>query len=269
MNRKNKFIQIRFLRRIKLIKKGLFFFNVFSLFLFLISLSIYDTHSYFNAKVISKMNIQNAVKSELVEITTEELNYPSRCVAIQPVKIKNIFDYDVLINIETNHYRLTPGQEITHNQMVANNCGDFGEQSFQIIGYQNYFEHLIQVTVDKDLLNPCPQPAIDNANGVPNDNGQGRHCGNQRDSQTNNQEKIEPEIVEEIEENQDTSNVTDESNETLSNEQSVENIQNNDSASETIVNNDTESDHIVEESPVIKKDEPIQEQIEGEQETLE
>lgn len=71
------------------------------------------------------------------------------------------------------------GEAITHTQILADGCGEFGDKSFNIIGYENYFVHPVHTYVEKELLNPkppCP-PQSDNGQGKPNDNGEGNQCG--------------------------------------------------------------------------------------------
>jgi hypothetical protein len=189
MNRKEKYRNLRIIRRVTFAKTSLLMISVCCFFLFALSLTSVGTYSYFTADYTATMGVKNATKEDLVSISEGDLIYEEKCLAKQPVTVKNVFDYLVKISIDGTEYNLSPGQTITHPQIVADNCGEFGERTFDIIGYENYFDHPITVFVDKNKLNPppppkpCPDPAIENANGKENDNGNGKHCGNQGNPQ--------------------------------------------------------------------------------------
>lgn len=207
MNRTEKYKILRINKRVSYSKRFLFIISLCSFILFSLSTMTLDTYSFFNAQFSASMNLTNATKEELVEITEGEVIYEDKCIAKHSVKVKNIFDYLVKISIDGTEYIIEPGNEITHTQIVADNCGDFGEKNYNIIGYEKYFEHPIFVVVDKNKLNPCPQPAIDNANGRENDNGNGKHCGNQgnhvHDGTDGNNETQETQETEETQETQE------------------------------------------------------------------
>jgi hypothetical protein len=195
MNRKEKYRNLRIIRRVTFAKTSLLMISVCCFFLFALSLTSVGTYSYFTADYTATMGVKNATKEDLVSISEGDLIYEEKCLAKQPVTVKNVFDYLVKISIDGTEYNLSPGQTITHPQIVADNCGEFGERTFDIIGYENYFDHPITVFVDKNKLNPppppkpCPDPAIENANGKENDNGNGKHCGNQGNPQHDGGEK--------------------------------------------------------------------------------
>jgi hypothetical protein len=175
---------IRVSKRVSWIKSILLCIPIISIFLFSLSTLSFGTYSYFNAKASGYFTIKNALEHELVSITKEEVLYKEKCTAEVPVKIQNIFDYKVVILIDQKEYIIEPGKIINVNKVVARGCNDFGERKFNIVGYNNYFVHPISVIVDKDKLNPCPQPAIDNAKGTENENGLGKHCGDQGNHET-------------------------------------------------------------------------------------
>lgn len=160
----------------------------------------FGTLAYFTAEINNDLSIRNATKDELVQITEEPVVYEDKCVATKTVKVKNIFDYKVIITIGDAKYTLQPGEEITHLQTVANKCSDIGELTFNIIGYEKYFVHPINVVIDKKRLNPCP-PQSDNGQGKPNDNGNGKKCGHKDDQDINiNKEASLSEIESTVEE---------------------------------------------------------------------
>lgn len=176
MNRKELYKMIRLNKKISLTKRAILVFFTFSFVLFSSSLLSVGTFSYFNAEYTATMQIKNAVKDDLVIINEGPLIFPEKCKAVKDISVKNIFDYIVEITIEGSPYVLQPGDEITHTIIVADDCGDFGEKTFLIIGYNHYFSHPVHVNVNKEELNPCP-PASDNGQGNPNDNGNGKKCG--------------------------------------------------------------------------------------------
>lgn len=179
MDRMEKYKILRLNKRISYLKRLLFITTLFSFVIFSLSMMTLDTYSYFNAQHNAALSLTNATQRELVEITEGEIIYEKKCKAKHSVKVKNIFDYIVKVSIGNSDYFIEPGHEITHIQLVADGCNDAGEKAYNIIGYQNYFNQPITVIVEDNKLNHCPQPAIDNANGRENDNGNGKHCGNQ------------------------------------------------------------------------------------------
>ncbi|OMF56549.1 hypothetical protein BK139_14725 [Paenibacillus sp. FSL R5-0490] len=179
MNRKEKYRRIRISKRVDLSKYSLLGISISSLFLFSLFIMSFGTYAYFNAQYKNEFNIRNATKEELVQITKGPVEYEDKCKAKQTVTVKNIFDYKVVISIDNSEYILQPGETITHTQILADGCGEFGDKSFNIIGYENYFVHPVHVYVEKELLNPkppCP-PQSDNGQGKPNNNGEGKQCG--------------------------------------------------------------------------------------------
>lgn len=153
--------------------------SISSLFLFSICIMSFGTHAYFNAQYNNKFSIGNATQGDLVKITEGPVEYEDKCKAKQTVTVKNVFDFKVVISIDNSEYILQPGETITHAQILADGCGEFGDKSFNIIGYENYFVHPVHAYVEKELLNPkppCP-PQSDNGQGKPNDNGEGKQCG--------------------------------------------------------------------------------------------
>ncbi|MEH6987465.1 hypothetical protein [Cytobacillus firmus] len=179
MNRKEKYRSIRMGKRVSFSKYSLLSISISSLFLFSICIMSFGTHAYFNAQYKTESNIGNATKEELVQITEGPVEYEDKCKAKQTVTVRNIFDYKVVISIDNSEYILQPGEAITHTQILADGCGESGEKSFNIIGYENYFVHPVNAVVEKELLNPkppCP-PQSDNGQGKPNDNGEGKQCG--------------------------------------------------------------------------------------------
>jgi hypothetical protein len=176
MNRKEKYKRLRISRRINLSKYSLLAISISSLFLFSFCIMSFGTYSYFTAQADFNFSVKNATKEELVQIEEGSLEYVDRCLAQKSVTIKNIFDYKVIISIDNTKYTLQPGEVISHTQVVADECNEFGDRSFTIIGYESYFTHPINVFVEKEKLNPCP-PQSDNGQGKPNDNGEGKQCG--------------------------------------------------------------------------------------------
>ncbi|MCM3707662.1 MULTISPECIES: hypothetical protein [Cytobacillus] len=179
MNRKEKYRRIRIGKRVNLSKYSLLGISISSLFLFSLFIMSFGTYAYFNAQYKNEFNIRNATKEELVQITEGPVEYEDKCKAKQTVTVKNIFDYKVVISIDNSEYILQPGEAITHSQILADGCGEFGDKSFKIIGYENYFVHPVNAVVEKKMLNPkppCP-PQSDNGQGKPNDNGKGKQCG--------------------------------------------------------------------------------------------
>lgn len=180
LNRKEKYKRLRFqshLRRAKFFGSIIF---VFQLWIFTFGLTSIGSFAYFTAQYSTDFSIKNATKEELVEISEGDLIYDTKknnsCVAKKSVTIKNIFDYPVKITISGNGYKIKPGESITHTEVVEQNCNiNEGDRSFKIIGFENYFDHEILVSVIKQEK-PCP-PASDNGNGKPNDNGNGKKCG--------------------------------------------------------------------------------------------
>jgi hypothetical protein len=206
MNRKEKYKRLRISRRINLSKYSLLAFSISSLFLFSLCIMSFGTYSYFTAQADFTFSVKNATKEELVQIEEGSLEYVDRCLAQKSVTIKNIFDYKVIISIDNTKYTLQPGEVISHTQVVADQCNEFGDRSFIIIGYENYFSHPINVIVEKDKLNPCP-PQSDNGQGKPNDNGEGKQCGHTDtpggtdDDSSNSTEAVEQEeAIVEVEE---------------------------------------------------------------------
>jgi hypothetical protein len=186
MNRKQKYKLNRFIKRVSFVKSACMFVLSVSLFLFSFGFMATGSYSYFNAQVNVTNEFTNAVKEELVTISRGEVIYEDKCIAKLPITIKNIFDFLVIVSIGESKYNLQPGEEITHVQIVANGCNDFGDKNIEIVGYVHYFSHLITVNVDKEKLNPCP-PASENGQGKPNDNGEGKHCGNNGIDERDNQ----------------------------------------------------------------------------------
>jgi hypothetical protein len=179
VNRKEKYKRLRVSKRVNLSKYSLLVISISSLFLFSICIMSFGTHAYFNAQYNSEFSIGNATQGDLVKISEGPVEYEDKCKAKQKVTVKNIFDYKVVISIDNSEYILQPGEAITHTQILADGCGEFGDKSFNIIGYENYFVHPVHTYVEKDLLNPkppCP-PQSDNGQGKPNDNGEGKQCG--------------------------------------------------------------------------------------------
>lgn len=157
-------------------KYALLAISISSLFLFSFCIMSFGTYSYFTAQADYDLSVRNATKDELVQITEGQVEYADKCLAKVPVTIHNIFDFKVIISIDDTEYTLQPGESVTHTQVVADQCNEFGDRSFTIIGYENYFTHPINVTVEKEKLNPCP-PQSDNGQGKPNDKGNGKQCG--------------------------------------------------------------------------------------------
>jgi hypothetical protein len=188
MKRKEKYRLLRWKKRLEKVRVFILATLVFSLMLFAFGLYSVGSLAYFNATYSVHLGAKNAVKEELVVITVKDLIYEEQCIAKQPVTIKNIFDYVVKISIEGTNYVLEPGEVVTHNQIVASNCGDFGKHTIKIIGYENYFDHIITVNVEKDKLNPCP-PASDNGQGKPNDNGEGKKCGHNEERKSTEEDE--------------------------------------------------------------------------------
>lgn len=182
---------MRISKKISLLKSVLLCIPIIGVFLFSISTLSFDTYSYFNAKLTGSASIKSAVEKELVTITTGEIDYSKQCKAEVPVTIENIFDYKVIILFDQKEYTIQPGEKIMLSKVVANSCKDYGNKTFNIIGYDHYFIHPITVMVDKSKLNPCPEPAVDHAKGDENDNGLGKHCGDEGNHESSNKSNSE------------------------------------------------------------------------------
>ncbi|MFG6115256.1 hypothetical protein ACGTN9_08695 [Halobacillus sp. MO56] len=251
MGRKDEYIESRINRYFRNLKVTLLL--VFFINLLLVSFSNWSdyTYSYFTAGYKANSQITNATKEDLVKITEGKVVYKKDCVAKQDVTILNVFDYFVDIKVDGTSYRLSPGEETTHTKTLANSCGDFGTKQYHIIGFVNYFDHVVNVEVEKEQLNPCPQPAIDKANGKPNDNGQGKHCGNQgkegRDEVTKQTTETDEEESTKLEndESEEGSKKEEEPKDTESNHENTkqedQNVNNQETSGDTTENKEVDS----------------------------
>ncbi|MBO9128494.1 hypothetical protein [Bacillus sp. 165] len=137
-----------------------------ALFFLIVGYGTAGTYSYFTSEVKSTVSLQNATQDEIVEIETGEVQYDSSCKAVQSVSIKNIYSIDVPITIDGTKYTLTPGQQISHEQVLSDNCESFGEKMYHIVGFKGYFDHMVTANVDQEKLNPTVSEGTENTSNV-------------------------------------------------------------------------------------------------------
>ncbi|WP_162595831.1 hypothetical protein [Bacillus sp. CGMCC 1.16541] len=188
--RKIKYEQLKHkrFRRIKRATHLSLLMSIFFLLLYGLNAWSTDTFSYFTSSATMNGEEKNATMDELVQIQESTESF-GKCGVTHKVTVTNIFDYrvDLSINGGQDITSLEPGEtKLYENNITGENACGPGVLSYQIVGYNYYFEYDVNQSVpdrtppkeeeDKEKNKDCPEPS-NNGQGKPNDNGNGKKCG--------------------------------------------------------------------------------------------